>query len=185
MLRIKGHFTLAELHCRPMVTQKTTEMYAAELERAGYVRRVGGGVLVPGMGAKRSAVVYQRTSNAPEAPRLNDGQASTSGFGRLAMWRAMRRLTRGFTADELVRAASVDGVLQVSRATAVSYAQTLARAGYLKPVARQPGTPTRWRLVNDTGPHAPAITRRKCVFDRNTGTFADLETPQEVCDALD
>lgn len=186
MLAMRGPFTLGELHCRPMVTQGTTENYTAELERAGHVRRVGGGEPKPGMGAQRTAVVYQRVSNTPDAPRLNAGKVATAGTGRLAMWRAMHVLARGFTADDLVRAASVEGVLEVSRATVLAYVQALTKAGYLQVVTRPTtGVPARWRLVKDTGPHAPAITRRKCVFDRNTGTFAELETAQEVCDALE
>ena len=182
MLKMRGPFTLVELHCRPAVKQKTVESYTAELLGAGHVRRVSGGELIPGLGAKRTPVVYERVSKTPEAPRLYQGKTSTIGAGRLACWRAMRVMARGFSLDDLVRAASVEGVLQVARATVLWYVQALTRTGYLQQIK---GTPTRWRLVHDTGPHAPAITRRKCVFDRNTGSFAELETAQEVCDALD
>jgi hypothetical protein len=39
--------------------------------------------------------------------------------------------------------------------------------------------------VRNTGPHAPAITRRKVVLDRNTGTVSELQTAQEVADELE
>jgi hypothetical protein len=48
----------------------------------------------------------------------------------------------------------------------------------------KPGVPARYRLVRDTGAHAPAITRRKVVFDRNLGEFSYQESEQEVCDGL-
>lgn len=187
MLKMKGPFTLAELHPRPAVTKTTTDKYTAALERAGHLRRLGGGEIAPHRGAQRQPVVYERVSRTTEPPRFaEDGKAATLGAARLAMWRAMRRLTGGFTADDLVRAANVQGVMTVSRETARLYAQALRRAGYLQALTeRRSGSLARWRLIKDTGPHAPAITRRKCVFDRNTGTFADLETAQEVCDALE
>ena len=64
--------------------------------------------------------------------------------------------------------------------------RALAQAGYLQPVEPpKPGRATIWRLVRNTGPHAPAVSRRPIVFDRNTGQVFNLETAQEVADGVE
>jgi hypothetical protein len=116
-----------------------------------------------------------------DAPRT--GKNALAGLGVLAMWRAMQVL-REFDYREIAASASANDLV-VKPATAQSYVQALDRAGYFKTVREsKPGTPARHRLVRDTGAHAPAITRRKCVFDRNTGTFAELQSAEEVAHAL-
>jgi hypothetical protein len=184
----KGFTTLTvQDACAPMVPLSCVEDYMNELVAAGFVKKVGAGDRVSGrapcitLGHKCDLV-----KNQFDAPRLNNGgKAVTQGLGVLAMWRAMKVMQKGFDHNEVAKAASQDGFV-VKVATAKTYVHALARAGYfqqLKPA--KPGTPARYRLLKNTGPHAPAITRRKCVFDRNTGTFAELETPQEVCDGIE
>jgi len=86
---------------------------------------------------------------------------------------------------DIARAATL-GTLVVKPQTAKSYVLQLARAGYLITMRpSKPGTPARYRLDKNTGMHAPAITRLKVVFDRNTGQTANLQTAQEVCDELE
>lgn len=105
------------------------------------------------------------------------------GGGTEAMWRAMKVLP-SFDYHDISRAATL-GALVVKPNTAKTYVAHLARAGYLlclKPA--KPGTPAKHRLAKNTGPHAPAITRLKVVFDRNTLTFTSLQPVQEVCDGL-
>lgn len=104
--------------------------------------------------------------------------------GTEAMWRAMKVLP-SFDYHDIARAATL-GTLVVKPGTAKTYVACLARAGYLlclKPA--KPGTAAKHRLAKNTGPHAPAITRLKVVFDRNTLTFAQLQTAQEVRDGLE
>ncbi len=181
-----GEFSLwdAQEACEPMVDFATAETYFQELEQAGYLKRVSGGAIVPKRGAQRSRPMFVLAKEQFEAPRLTDGKAVTQGLGVLAMWRGMR-IAKTFSHHDIAAAASQGGMV-VKLQTAKSYVLALAQAGYLTVV--KPGRPahaTVYRLTRNTGPHAPAVTRRKCVFDRNTGTFAELETAQEVCDALE
>lgn len=172
--------------CHPMVLLSAVDDYFEDLERAGFIQRAGKGKPIKGMPRHvTTGIEYRLVKDQFEAPRLSGGKPVTQGMGTLAMWRAMKVMQKGFDHNEVAKAASQDGFV-VKAGTAKTYVLALARAGYfqqLKPA--RPGTPARYRLVNNTGPHAPAITRRKCIFDRNTGTFAELETAQEVCDALE
>lgn len=170
----------------PLVGFDAAMDYIRELEAAGYVRQVSGSKPVPGRGGLKSRPTFDLVKDSPEPPQLLSGGKPAQGTGVLAMWRSMKVMTGGFSIDDLVRAASVPGVLTVTRLTAQAYVLALTKAGYLKPdTPLRSGVTNRWRLVRNTGPHAPAITRRKCVFDRNTGTFAELQTAQEVCDGLE
>lgn len=188
MLKLRKGFTTWSVQdaTSPVVGFDATKDYLRELEAAGFVRQTGGGEILPGQGARRSRPTFDLIKAPAIAPQLSGGKKVTQGTGVLAMWRAMKVLSKGFDATELARAASIEGVLVVPRITADSYAHALAKAGYLRPLAPpKTGTATRWRLVRNTGAHAPAVTRRKCVFDRNTGEFAELETAQEVCDGIE
>lgn len=187
MLRLRKGFTVWSVQdgAMPLVGFDATKDYIRELETAGFVKQTGGGEKT-GNGARRTRPTFDLVKAPGLAPMISHGKAVTQGNGVLAMWRAMKIMKRGFSAADLVNAASIPGVFEVKQFTAESYARALARAGYLAPLAPpKPGVSTRWRLVRDTGPHAPAITRRKCVFDRNLGEFAELETAQEVCDGLE
>lgn len=173
-------FTIDDIHgdVRPTVKRSAVVDYVKALEAGKWVGRVSGGELIGGV--QHAKVVYELLKRAHEAPRLNKaGEPVTQGLATLAMWRCMRVLGR-FNAQELARASSVESCL-VTTPTAKSYIKHLASVGYLVPA----GTTGSWRLARNTGPHAPAITRRKGVFDRNTGTFADLQNAQEVADELE
>ncbi|WP_454908408.1 hypothetical protein [Variovorax gossypii] len=187
ILKLRKGFTAWDVQdaTQPVVGFDATRDYFVELETAGYIKRTGGGELT-GHGARRTRPTFDLVKVSNTAPQLSRGKKVTQGTGVLAMWRAMKILRKGFSAQDLANAASIDGVFTVPRITADSYAHALAKAGYLAPLAKpKTGVATRWRLVRDSGPHAPAITKRKGVFDRNTGTFAELETAQEVCDGLE
>lgn len=175
--------TTLQDHCHPMVSWTAVDDYLPALEKAGYIKRTGGQSVAPGrLGLP---ITYTLLKRAPEAPRLSKlGEPVTQGTANLAMWRAMKVL-KSFDYVDICNAATMPPLV-VKPQTAKSYVLLLARAGYLQEVrASKPGTPARYRLLRNTGAHAPAITRRKCVFDRNTGTFAELETAQEVCDGCD
>jgi len=174
----------AQDKCNPMVQLEAVQDYLEALERGGYVLRVGGG-LPMSRGNGLTAIEYQVKKRPADAPRLTQkGQPVTQGVATLSMWRAMKVL-KVFDWHELAAAATLDACV-VKPASAKAYCKALTKAGYLQPVRPgKPGTAAKLRLVNNTGPHAPAITRRKVVFDRNVGTFMELETAQEVCDGLE
>lgn len=169
--------------CRPTVGIEATGDYLDALEKAGYLER--GPDIEPMRGCIGRARQYRRVKDSFEAPRLDEaGGAVVQGSGQLAMWRAMKVL-KAFDYRQIADAASVPPAFLVTAGTAKSYVAALARAGYLRTIRpSKPGTPAVHTLAKNTGPHAPSITRRKCLFDRNTGGFAELETAQEVCDAL-
>lgn len=178
-------FTKASLqdHCAPMVPWSVMDDYLPALERAGFIKRNGGQEPVPGK--KGEPISWVRVKKSVDAPRISKkGEPVTQGLATLSMWRAMKVL-KTFDHNVVASAASLPPLI-VGVASAKTYVNLLARAGYLQTVRpSKPGVPTVYRLLRNTGPHAPAITRRKCVFDRNTGTFAELETAQEVCDGID
>lgn len=187
MRSFKGKpFTKTEVqdHCSPMVRWTVVDDYTQGLEAAGFIRRVGGQRSAPGQVGKPIAWVIVPERDQAEAPRVTaKGKPVTAGLANEAMWRVMKVMP-SFDHHAVAAAASVGGLV-VKPATAKGYVTALTRAGYLvvlKP--SKPGTAALLRVGRNTGPHAPAITRRKCVFDRNTGQFMELETPQEVCDAL-
>lgn len=177
-------FTLLELQdtATPLVHWETVDSYAGDLRRAGYIELVAP---VARANARFGQARYRLVKDTFDAPRFaRDGGPATQGLATLAMWRAMKAL-KEFDYHDIQRAANVGDLCRVSPGTAKSYVALLSRAGYYRTVrAAKPGTPARYRLVRDTGAHAPAITRRKAVFDRNTGQFTWQQSEQEVCDGL-
>jgi hypothetical protein len=169
--------------CVPMVGLSVVEDYTEDLVDAGYLERV------PGTGGRRGVLqtplqlrLLKPQSDAPRVCRA--GKKVTQGSGTEAMWRAMKVLP-SFDYVDIAKAATL-GTVVVNPQTAKTYVLQLAKAGYLSTLrAGKPGTPARYRLDRNTGPAAPAITRKKVVFDRNTGESVSLQTPQEVCDGLE
>jgi hypothetical protein len=163
----------------------TIEDYLEGLELAGYVARAKKQVR-SGTGFK--ATEWRLVKRQADAPRVDKQGRDTSGQGAgvEAMWR-MAKVLRTFTSEHLARTASQGGVL-VQPHTAKTYCRALTRSGHFavhKAGHRgNGGYPDTYHLTNDTGPQPPAITREKCVFDRNTGTLVPMRTPQEVCDAI-
>lgn len=168
---------------KPVVLFATCETYLDCL--------VAGGYLKPLDAPQRSArghfteIRYQLVKDALDAPRLDrQGNAVTQGLGTLAMWRAMQIL-KSFDWHDVQRAASLPDA-PVKADTAKSYVNALAAAGYFQLLQpSKPGTAARYRLLRRTGAHAPAITRRKVVFDRNSGEFAWQQSEQEVVDGIE
>ncbi|MDZ7920731.1 hypothetical protein [Rhodoferax sp.] len=175
--------TMVQDYCSPMVSWTLVDDYFDALEAAGHLVRVGG--KSPIKGQMSEPIRFKLVQPRGEAPRVGrTGAKVTQGGGNEAMWRAMKVLSV-FDYKDIAGAATL-GSMVVKPETAKSYVLQLARAGYLTQIkASKPGVPGRYRLTRNTGMHAPAITRKKVVFDRNTGSFADLETAQEVCDALE
>ena len=171
--------------CCPMVNFDTVRDYLRALEAGGQIVRVEDSQPIPQRGVARTQPRFDLVSKDHQAPRLQrDGSPVTQGLATEAMWRCMRVL-KTFTPQQLADAATL-GECVVGAQTAKSYIKHLARAGYLQVVtASVPGTQAVYRLIRNTGPHAPAVTRQKVVFDRNVGEFAELQTAQEVCDGLE
>lgn len=170
-------------NCDPMVRLSLVVDYTDDLLTTGHLQRV------PGTGGRKGVLqtplLLTLAKRQHHAPRVTTkGAKVTQGCGLDAMWRAMKVLP-SFDYLDIARAATL-GTTVVSPVTAKTYVIHLARAGYLATMRpAKPGTPARHRLDKNTGPHAPAVTRMKVVFDRNTGAFANLQTPQEVCDGLE
>lgn len=179
------HFTLMELQdaIKPVVLISTCEKYVEALLRAGILRSESDPTF------KAHGVIQRRKytilKDSFEAPRIDrKGKAHNAGMGKLAMWRAMKTL-RDFDWRDIQRAASTPE-FPLAEASVRTYVGFLAKAGYFKALSvRSNGHPTRYRLVRDTGAHAPALTRRNAVFDRNTGEFTWQQSAQEVCDGLE
>lgn len=180
-----SHFTVGDVQdrCRPMVNFEAVRQAMACFTASGHLSKVKASTVLQEHGNRHSTPLFELVNATPEAPRVTaGGKPALQGLGVLAMWRSMRVLS-AFDFRDIAASATL-APLVVSEETARKYVDALYRAGYLQqmrvPTRQLPG---RYRLKRYTGPHAPAITRRKAVLDRNTGEFAELETAQEVCDA--
>lgn len=169
--------------CEPMVNFGTVRDYMRALEAAGKIRRVQDSRPLRGVVLSKPKFVLACKDH--EAPRLlRNGTPVTQGLATQAMWQCMRVL-KTWTPQQLADAATLgDCVVPVQ--TVKAYVKHLSRGGYLQVVVpSRPGTQAVYRLARNTGPHAPAVTRRKVVFDRNLGQSVSLESDQEVCDGLE
>lgn len=182
-LRLFTCMELQEAAGRPILNLETIQDYLLSLARAGYLKSLN--KQGQDAQAKFDHVRYELVRDAVDAPRLTlAGKPVVQGTVTLAMWRAMKAL-KEFDYKDIQRAATLGKKCEVTPQTAKSYVVLLARAGYFRTLREaRPGVPARYRLVRDTGAHAPAITRRKAVFDRNVGEFTWQQPEQEVCDGL-
>lgn len=84
--------------------------------------------------------------------------------GRSRMWQGMR-VMRTFTVADL------EATAEVCRASALHYVQALREAGYLQCVDGKPAgrfvRGASYRLLRDTGPHGPRVSRSGAVLDIN------------------
>lgn len=180
--KLRTGFTTKDLDevLRPMVKKDTLNSYLCGLVAAGYLttERPASELGV------RGTHVYTLFKDSFEAPRVSkSGKPVTQGLATLAMWRAMRALGT-FDHGDIAKSASL-GSTQVSLAVAKAYVLQLHKAGYFRIVKpSSPGVPARYQLVRYTGAEPPAVTSRKCVFDRNLGKFTWEAAEQEVCDDI-
>lgn len=168
--------------CEPMVNFGICRDYMRDLEKSGYIKCSKPSEIV--RGNCRSRPEFDLVKNQHEAPRLRRGKETNAGIGNQAMWAAMKVLKR-FTSEQVAQAATL-GDLTVSMHTATMYLHALSQSGHLalvKPGGH--GVCAVYALKNYTGPKAPALTSRRCVFDRNTGEIAELQTAQEVADGIE
>lgn len=177
-LREFSAMSLQDSMSRPIVNLATIQDYLLQLNRAGYLQRLS--EQGRKAGNKFDEVHFKLVKNSFEAPRVGlGGQKVKQGTATLAMWRAMITL-KEFDWHDIQLAASFPDALVTAQA-AKKYINTLGRAGYFRSVRdSKPGTAARFRLVRNTGAHAPAITRNKTVFDRNTGAFAGNPPKKEL-----
>lgn len=165
------------------VTRGAVGDYIECLLAGGYIRLVKG--QAQDARAKFTSKQFQVVKMAAFTPQLNAaGQPIKPHLGVLAMWRCMK-IRKTFNA-QTVATDSSQGSVSCTVATAKAYCGALERTGFLvivKP-ASNAGQLATYRLVRDTGPLPPAITRVKAVYDRNTGELHIAQTAQEVCDAV-
>jgi hypothetical protein len=168
MMRKLRRFTLADL-CHLDMERDTVRDYLRGLVKAGYV------AVVVEHGRATPAAYELARDVGLEAPRVRrDGSPVERGQARDHMWRAMKMLP-SFSFVDLAVSASSETV-QVSEQDAQDYVKHLLRAKYL--AVLQPATNRHkavYRLVRNTGPRPPMVTRAKVVFDPNLGCVAWCE----------
>jgi hypothetical protein len=175
-----GGFTPSEIEdlASPITIYSVLD-YLEALAKAQLAEKLSDQVIKPGR-AGVTSTRWRVLVKWPTAPRLNkSGHVVTQGLGVLAMWRAAR-IRKTFTPNELCMDANATTQL-VSLATARQYCIALERSGHFAYVTKgKGGKPSTFRIVRDTGPHAPAITRAKVVFDRNAATLHPIQTAEEL-----
>lgn len=177
MLKL-GRFQAVQLHesANP-ATPRTVQSYLECLSAGGYISALDD--------APAKYRLWEVIKRQPRTPMLDrQGQEIKPAVGTLAMWRAMK-VRKVFDAAQIATDATQGGVT-CSLSTTKAYVAVLLRCGYLRvDVKSTPNTLARLRLIKDTGPLPPAITRAKALFDRNTGELLLAQTAQEVGDVLD
>jgi hypothetical protein len=182
----KGDWTISQVTDLAYPCElSSVKTYVDSLCKAGLVVRKQAVQGKNEAGNKWASIPHRLAVTWPQAPRVDrDGKVVTQGLGVLAMWRAAR-IRKVFTPSELARDATI-GEVQVKVTSARQYCIALEKSGHFKLLKKGQGryVESQYQLLKDTGPHAPAITRAKIVFDRNEGCLKPIESAQEVCDAL-
>jgi hypothetical protein len=176
-------FTAADLRLRvPHVTWYAAHNYMLLLLKGGFIEA---GPMIEGQ-SRSCAKVRQYTlirDIGVDPPRLDKQGRELPPTGQQLMWLAMKILG-WFTPEELAAQAGIDAAtaektgtweVQVQAAAARDYVRKLYRAGYLQ---RSGGERKEYRLVRNTGGHAPMVQRAKVVFDPNLNRIVwheDLE----------
>ncbi|WP_374499129.1 hypothetical protein [Zoogloea sp.] len=173
-------FTTADLSRAAKVEMGIVTEYVKCLRAAGYIASEGAEART-GKSVRYSAI----RDNGAEAPRLRrDGTPVTAGLRQEQMWRVLRMLKgTDINYRELAANASTTA-LPVDPTAANSYLQDLHGAKYLQRTAEgkgrgRGGIPARYRLVSDTGPKPPMVTRVNGIFDPNLGQLIWIEPINE------
>lgn len=187
MLNRKGDWTISQVtDLAYPVELSSVKTYVDSLVKASLVARKEETQGKNEQGNHWEAVPHRLNVNWHHAPRVNrEGRIVTQGLGVLAMWRAAR-IRKQFSPSELARDATV-GEIKVALSTAKQWCIALEKSGHFKLLRKGTGNTVEsvYQLVRDTGPHAPAITRAKVVFDRNLGALSTIDTADEVLAAMD
>lgn len=164
--------SVADLHRATSAHPNSIEHRLTRWVRAGLITRIEG-----------TPLRYVMNDNAPRSPlppRVSiDGTVRPRPVAttRERLWRSMRVL-RSFDLPALMMAA------EAGRRSAEDLINCLCRAGYLRMTSRgqsMRGTWSTYRLVRNTGPRAPSVTKRivegrrlRELVDRNTGQRTDI-----------
>lgn len=159
--------------------------YLKGLGAAGFIRILNPDASRPG-GRHVKNVFELVRDNGVEAPRVRrDGSEVTQGRGTEAMWGAMTVL------DNFNHWMLAD-LAQVKPATATTYCQLLAKAGYLEVVTPGKGTGKggiatvyRVAMAHRQKPRAPMITRMRSVYDPNIHQIVWAEGADAAADAIE
>lgn len=167
-----GTFTVAQLRDAAVISQSSADNYLAAFRRRGLaeeVRRHEDGTRVYAITDQGARQVAPFEGEAPAAAAPAD-----RGSKQANMWRAIRGLP-SFSPRDVAVHATAGGVV-VSEREATAYCQMLARAGYLRTTRGAiPGKRLAiYRLIRNTGPHAPVERRVRAVWDENEGAFTHL-----------
>lgn len=173
-------FTSTDLSRAAKVEMGIVTEYMRCLRAGGYIAPVDSAAGF-GQAVRFKAVL----DNGAEAPRLRrDGSPVTTGLRQEQMWRVLRMLKgRDINYRELAAHASTTAQ-PVNPTAANSYLQDLYGAKYLQRTADgkgrgRGGIPARYRLVSDTGPKPPMVTRVNGIYDPNLGQLIWIEPVTE------
>ncbi|MCL4065899.1 helix-turn-helix domain-containing protein [Pseudomonas sp. GX19020] len=84
-------------------------------------------------------------------PVIGRRPADQASDGRQAMWLAMKKTPDTIIVTELVKAT------RLNRSTVTRYLKALTEAGHLEHHEAPAGMPATWKLIKDTGHHAPRV----------------------------
>lgn len=164
-LRLKS-FSYYSLAAEAHVATDTAMALVHDWRRSGAVISVGKG--------EKNRLEFRVVADGTGLPRATrpDGTYRRSGTAQGNMWRAMRGLG-SFTPTDLAAHSNTPDV-KVSVEDARAYCQMLVRSEHLR--IQRKALPGRreaiYRLVRNTGPHAPAERRVRAVWDENLKVYA-------------
>lgn len=171
-------FSVRDIDLASNTVIETVRDYVRRLEKASLIEVVEASATF--VDTRYRPLVIQSVS-----PRVRrDGTIIESQPATQCMWNMMRGPVgrNGFTYLDIVHWSQTDET-SITTATARSYIQMLAAAGYLIVVTlAKPGTPGLWKLdpKMNTGPQAPMILRTKVVFDPNRQEVFGPSEAEEV-----
>ncbi len=183
----QGRTSQEELHAAFLAVVEKTEFLPEDIQRAcgvspsvaaRYVRnwkRTGVAEVARADGHRRyyRIAAHARADQATQEIR-DEMVAAPSETQHGNMWRTMRLLSE-FTPTDIAAHSSTEETY-VSELIAGAYCRVLVAAGYLRVVRKAvPGKRTAtYRLIRNTGPHAPREKRVRAVYDENLGEFTHV-----------
>lgn len=153
--------------------------YVAGLASAGFVKAASD--FKPG---QKPSYVLAR-DNGVEAPRVTrDGKPVKAGLKQEQMWRVLRMLKGSDVNYRELAAHATTTDSPVDPVAANRYLQDLHGAKYLQRTLDGRGggrraIAARYRLISDTGPKPPMVTRVNGIFDPNLGELIWIEPVDE------
>ena len=175
-------WTLKDIACdrRVVCEVERVREYVLGLTRAGFVSPEDG----PRGHNEPTRHVLVRDVGV-EAPRVTrTGKPVTAGLRQEQMWRVLRLLKGADINYRELAANASTAALPVDPTAANNYLQDLHGAKYLQRTAEgkgrgRGGIPARYRLVSDTGPKPPMVTRVNGIYDPNLDKLIWIEPINE------